>query len=256
MYLSGFQRRLMGAMILGGMILLPILVIGLANGPADSYTGAPGEATCYSCHGTASGNGSLVISGTPAKYVLGHTYPITVTIQNAGQTRWGFELTSLGASEGKAGVFTITDPLNTQLSQSSTPNRDYVKQTVDGTFNGTPDGPVSWSFDWKAPNYNLGTITFYAAGLAADGDMTAAGDITYRTSITSGCCNIPGDANGNGSFDTIIEVTYIIKFLYRGGPAPRCMEQADVNGDGTVNIRDVTYLIGFLYVGGPRPICL
>jgi len=255
MHLSGFQRHLMGAIIFGGMILLPILVIGLANGPADSYTGAPGEATCGSCHGTASGNGSLVISGTPAKYTLGQTYPITVTIQNTGQTRWGFELAAVDAAGKGAGQFILTDPVNTQLSDNAAPARDYVKHTAAGTFNGTLDGPVSWSFNWKAPNVGPGKITLFAAGLAADGDMTPAGDIAYSTSIATSCCKVPGDANGNGVFSGIIELTFIINYLYKGGQAPSCLEQADANGDGIVNVRDITYIINFLYKHGPNLVC-
>jgi len=258
MYLSGFQRRLMGAVILGGIILLPILVIGLANGPADSYTGAPGEATCGNCHGTASGNGSLVISGVPVEYSLKQTYPLTVTIQNTGQKRWGFELTALYSDGAKAGTFTIIDPLNTQLSHSSALNRDYVKQTADGTFDGTLDGPVSWNFRWIAPNTRLGTVTFYAAGLAADGDMTVTGDSVYTATVATqslSCCVHPGDANHNG-FAAIQDLTFIIKYLYQGGPAPVCPAEADFNGDGIINLKDVTDFIRWLYnLGGKPPVC-
>ena len=129
------------------------------------------------------------------------------------------------------------------------------QDTAAGTFNGTLDGPVSWSFNWKAPNVGPGKITLFAAGLAADGDMTPAGDIAYSTSIATSCCKVPGDANGNGVFSGIIELTFIINYLYKGGQAPSCLEQADANGDGIVNVRDITYIINFLYKHGPNLVC-
>jgi hypothetical protein len=63
-----------------------------------------------------------------------------------------------------------------------------------------------------------------------------------------------GDANGNDVVN-ILDITYIINFLYRGGPAPDPMASANVNNDGAVNILDITYLINFLYKDGPAPNC-
>jgi hypothetical protein len=63
-----------------------------------------------------------------------------------------------------------------------------------------------------------------------------------------------GDANGNGVVN-IQDVTYIINYLYKGGPAPTPLQAGDASGNGVVNILDVTYIINFLYKGGPAPIC-
>lgn len=63
-----------------------------------------------------------------------------------------------------------------------------------------------------------------------------------------------GDANGDGNIN-ILDITYIIAFLYKEGSPPDPMEAADVNSSGTVNILDVTYLIAYLYKGGPDPGC-
>jgi len=70
------------------------------------------------------------------------------------------------------------------------------------------------------------------------------------------CCNLPGDANNNG-IRNILDVTYMIAFLYKGGPQhPDCHpDEMDANGNGLLNILDVTYLIAFLYKGGPAPVC-
>ncbi len=60
-----------------------------------------------------------------------------------------------------------------------------------------------------------------------------------------------GDANMNGVIN-IVDVSYLINFLYKGGPLPDPYA-GDVNGNGVINIIDVAYLISFLYKGGPPP---
>nr|MBN2278130.1 hypothetical protein [candidate division Zixibacteria bacterium] len=63
-----------------------------------------------------------------------------------------------------------------------------------------------------------------------------------------------GDANADGRVN-ILDGTYIINYLYRGGPAPVYPDLADVNHSESINILDVTYLIVYLYRGGPEPDC-
>ena len=63
-----------------------------------------------------------------------------------------------------------------------------------------------------------------------------------------------GDASGDGNFN-IMDVLFIINYLYKGGPAPVPDVAADTNGSGNLNIMDVLYIINYLYKGGPEPIC-
>ena len=72
--------------------------------------------------------------------------------------------------------------------------------------------------------------------------------------MCSPACVVPGDANNNGSVN-ILDVTFTIAYLYKGGAAPDCNDQADANSNGSINILDVTYTIAYLYKGGPDPIC-
>jgi hypothetical protein len=160
-------------------VLLPAVGFSFSAGAPDSYTGAPGEETCLTCHDTFplnSGPGTLTIAA-PAEYQAGETYEITVTLEHTGQTRWGFEFTPLDI-----GTCAITDPTNTQ--QSASGGNCYVKQTAQGTYNGD-GGPVSWSFDWSAPADPPDDVTFYAAGNAADGGGTTSGDYVYTSTATS-----------------------------------------------------------------------
>jgi len=70
----------------------------------------------------------------------------------------------------------------------------------------------------------------------------------------SGCCNMAGDANNNNAVN-ILDATYLINYLYKGGPGPECDGEGDANGNGAINILDVTYLINYLYKSGPEPVC-
>jgi parallel beta-helix repeat protein len=62
-----------------------------------------------------------------------------------------------------------------------------------------------------------------------------------------------GDANEDGNIN-ILDVNYIIAYLYKGGPEPVPVEcVADADGNGNINILDTTFLINYLYKGGPAP---
>jgi hypothetical protein len=138
---------------------------------------------CHNSFDLNSGDGSLSIDNIPSQYNPEQLYTLTVTIQDPGQERWGFEITVLDSSNNMAGSLSVADSTNTQLSSSS--GRQYIKHTTAGTFDGTTDGPVSWSFNWLAPEPGTGTITFYAAGNAANSGTSNKQDYIYTTSASS-----------------------------------------------------------------------
>jgi len=154
-----------------------------SSGPPNVHTGAPGESTCATsgCHtGNAlnESGGSLTISGIPtAGFELGQTYPVTISLSRTGQARWGFEAVVKDANGQQAGSVTITDMSRTQSSVSS--GLSYVKHTSGGTSSGT------WTFNWQAPQTDVGTVTFYAAGNAANGNGGSSGDYIYTTALTA-----------------------------------------------------------------------
>jgi cytochrome c553 len=156
--------------------------------PPAGKTGAPSEGLCSECHTgntVNDGLGSVAIGGVPAAYTPSQTYTLTATVQHSGQLRWGFELTVLKNSDSTAvGALANTTLLTTtQISLG----RTYMSHTTlngqDGTFSGFPSG--SWTFDWTAPVAGAGTVTFYAAGNAANGTGSTLGDFIYSTSVAS-----------------------------------------------------------------------
>lgn len=65
-----------------------------------------------------------------------------------------------------------------------------------------------------------------------------------------------GDVNGDGDGPNIVDVTYLVAYLFGGGPPPPVPQAADVNGgDGKVNIVDLVYLTAYLFDDGPAPDC-
>lgn len=70
--------------------------------------------------------------------------------------------------------------------------------------------------------------------------------------VTVGLC---GDIDGNGHGPVIVDLTYLVSYLFRGGPPPPVMAAANLNGLDGINIADLTYLVDYLFRGGPQPVC-
>ncbi len=64
-------------------------------------------------------------------------------------------------------------------------------------------------------------------------------------SITVGC----GDVNGSGTVD-VLDIIFMIKYKFKGGPAPNDLSLADVNSDGTVNVIDIITMIDYKFKNG------
>jgi hypothetical protein len=64
---------------------------------------------------------------------------------------------------------------------------------------------------------------------------------------------IAGDVDRSGVV-TLADVVYLLNFLYRGGPVPRPLKVADVNGDCSTTFADAVYLIRYLFRSGASPI--
>jgi len=170
-----------------GLLVAGLTAFGLSTGPPPGFTQAPGESACTECHDsfgeeTNRGPGELILEH-PARYEPGQIIPITVTLEHVGQRRWGFQLTALAADTSEpAGEWLITDPRHTQRVEGEN-GRRYVEHTWEGTFAGQRDR-AQWMVAWRAPERDLGPITFYATGNAADGDGTRLGDWIYSAEST------------------------------------------------------------------------
>jgi hypothetical protein len=64
-----------------------------------------------------------------------------------------------------------------------------------------------------------------------------------------------GDINADGEGPNVADLTYLVDYLFRGGPPPPVLDAANVDGQGGVNMGDLTYLLEYLFRGGPEPMC-
>ncbi|HEX2897984.1 MAG TPA: hypothetical protein VHP63_08050 [candidate division Zixibacteria bacterium] len=70
-----------------------------------------------------------------------------------------------------------------------------------------------------------------------------------------GCChNLRGDLNTDGIDGNLVDLTFLVSRVFRGGPLPTCAGEGDVNADGTPsNVVDLSYLVDKIFRGGPPP---
>lgn len=101
----------------------------------------------------------------------------------------------------------------------------------------------------QSGQYNLSLHT--AAFMVGSDGYFATGDGVILDINSNPTC---GDVNYDNNVN-ILDLTFLIAYLYQGGPPPNPFNIGDVNGSGDINILDLTYLIGFLYQGGPDLQC-
>ena len=169
----------------------------LSSGAPMASTDAPNEGSCAKsgCHvapdgslsNLNSGNGQLNLqtSSPNQNYQAGHTYQITVSLQQQDIQRFGFALTVLGEDELPLGELKVLDPIRTQIFQGRRQfaGRQYMTYRFAGTEPTSPN-LSTWTFEWQAPNQNLGKAHFYLAAVAADNDGTDLGDEVYTLHYT------------------------------------------------------------------------
>ena len=179
------------------------------------------------------------------------------------------------------GLFLTDDPANT--TQWSFPDTTMAA----GSFllvwcdNDENDGPLHTNFKLSGDGEEIGLYGRLAAGnevidnygfgpqtvdtsegRATDGSSTWR----YFGSPTPGesngspedCCVDRGNVDDNeppGTAVNVSDLTYLVAFLFSGGPTPPCQEAAnvDASSNGTINISDLTYLVAYLFSGGPEP---
>jgi len=68
------------------------------------------------------------------------------------------------------------------------------------------------------------------------------------------CVGNRGDLNGDTFNANILDLTFLVDLIFRGGPASICPQEADVNGDSnSADIIDLTFVVDFVFRGGPPP---
>lgn len=176
------------------ILLTSLLIIGIliydgshnyiipnATGAPGGYAGSPSDGgfTCAvgGCHGgTATTKTGWITSNIPTTgYVPGIVYTITATATYAGRSTFGFEISPQKAGGALGGTINITNTAQTHITATK-----YITHTFSGI---SGSGNKIWTFNWVAPPVGSGTITFYGAFNAANGDGTSFGDIIYTSTL-------------------------------------------------------------------------
>jgi hypothetical protein len=114
----------------------------------------------------------------------------------------------------------------------------------------TPDtGYYNWETTLDDTLNSPYTVTFYVddgTGLEDTGEVI----ITVYPFIPP---LREGDLNRDGIVD-VIDVVFLVDYLFRDGPAPQPPALADVNGDCYSTVGDVVYLINYVFRSGPPPL--
>lgn len=175
------------------------------NGRAGR-TGSPGETTCVSCHDNYalnSGGGAITLGSTNMnawEYVPGTNYHMVCTVARTGNSLFGLGLEALTSTNNNAGNLVITNSASTQIKTATVGgvSRRNVVHTLNG---GVGTGSKAFAFDWTAPATDIGNVTFYYAGVAANGDGDeAVGDYVYNGSqvVTPAAANSVEEFAGPG----------------------------------------------------------
>lgn len=111
-------------------------------------------------------------------------------------------------------------------------------------------------FTIPAPaNSNIAPPGYYML-FVVDNDQVPSESKMVRLEYTPNCCvGIRGDVNGDGDDANIIDLTFLVDYIFRGSGDPgSCPNESDVNGDGNpADILDLTYLVDLIFRGGPVP---
>lgn len=161
------------------LFLIPITAIVLMSsnaGQNGAFSGSPGDGgnTCTACHAGGNFNASVdITTNIPSTgYELNTDYTVMVTVNETGASRHGFAFTAERDSDNSK-VGTLIAGTNTRLVNS---NGNITQSNA--------DAGNSWTFTWRSPATEEGTISFYASGNAANGNGSTSGDQIVTTSIS------------------------------------------------------------------------
>lgn len=174
------------------------------GGPGWSYTNAPitsssKEANCTNCHGSF----SLQTSGTNHSrirltgnftgngYIPDSTYTILLTYKESNKSKFGYQMTVLEETTYKpAGTLSSPDSrTQTGTAVVGVNTRQYAGHTSTGSGTVATDS-TAWRITWKAPNRNVGNVTFWVVVNVTDGGSGTNNDYVYSKSFTFSPSNL------------------------------------------------------------------
>ncbi len=117
-----------------------------------------------------------------------------------------------------------------------------------GNYINPKDYPAVWA---------ASCITLHDRNRDGRMDMTGIDEVEDIIILfESSCCNgLKGDLNSDGRNCNILDLNFLVNFIFRGSGNPGdCPQESDVNGDDSIpNILDLNYVVNFIFRGGSVP---
>ncbi len=84
-----------------------------------------------------------------------------------------------------------------------------------------------------------------------DGTVSDIGAYYFHQDPSSCCVDVRGNVDGDpNEIISMLDLHYLIEYMFKDGPEPPCLEEADVNGDGEINARDLSCIARVMYSHG------
>jgi uncharacterized protein (TIGR03437 family) len=191
------SRKLLGGVCAAAFVLSPLVLIAYPEGPDPAVSGAPGDepqgCAKSQCHtgpsNPTSGSGVELVFSDGATYTPGVTQRLTVRITSPQSAINGFQLSVRPSSDPnqQAGDLNPIDGRTLVLCRTGTTKPcnpaapvQYIEHSSAGSSGGS-----EWAFDWTPPATDVGPVTFYFAGNAANGNGQENGDRIYLNFATA-----------------------------------------------------------------------
>ncbi|MGB2804481.1 MAG: SBBP repeat-containing protein, partial [Candidatus Zixiibacteriota bacterium] len=223
------------------------------------YTGLGGIAMDVACAIAVDAFNNVYVTGysrqnTSAPYNSDYA---TIKYDSSGNQLWVKRYNGILDIDDEARAIAVDDSGNvyvtgvTEYSRGSGTSDDYATLGYDA------DGVELWLFKYDGPAnssdeaYAIAVdesgnvyVTGYSFGIGSNKDYAT---IKYFQALR-------GDTDGDGVID-VLDIIYLITYLYKNGSAPQSSEVGNVNCDEVVDIGDVVYLINYIYKKGSPPDC-
>ncbi len=138
-----------------------------------------------------------------------------------------------------------------------------VKNILDGTF---LSGEGTYAWDGKSMT-GVEQPTGEYQVLIVDTSSTGSISTGLPTNVVTKqawfhhefhCCNadgVRGDVDNycSASCITVLDVNYLVNYIFRAGPAPVCPAEGNVDGVGNIGVLDLNYLVNKVFRAGPLP---
>ena len=167
------------------VIMLSVLAVFFMSNRGGSPGGRSGSttdngATCSTNGGCHSASGpsrqDILSTNVPSNgYSPGSTYDITVNVSDEGTSVWGFEMMAEDQNGSPVGAFSN----NTQVNSLNGGLRATHKFASSSANNAQ-----TWVANWTAPTSGTGSVTFYVAVMAANGNGNNRGEKMYIDTIS------------------------------------------------------------------------